>query len=138
MMAALPTVQIAAPEVKGGFIRINESDFDPSVHILFRQEAPAPQDPPAVAPPEAPAALPVPASAPDSEDDDADHGADAPSDEAETHGQPESGATYRVEQNGSWWSLYDPTGEKVGHAKRTAQEAAEQAPEGAHVVTVED
>lgn len=30
-----PTVRIAAPETPGGFIIINETDFDPKVHTLF-------------------------------------------------------------------------------------------------------
>jgi hypothetical protein len=46
-----------------------------------------------------------------------------------------SGASYHVEQNGPWWTLYGPNGEKVGAAKRSREEVAAQAPEGA---TVED
>lgn len=33
---------------------------------------------------------------------------------------------YRVEQRGSWYTLLDPTGQKVGSAKRTEGEAWDQ------------
>jgi hypothetical protein len=34
-MGSVPTVLIVHPTARGGFARINESDFDPAVHVLF-------------------------------------------------------------------------------------------------------
>ena len=40
-MAQIPTVRIVHPTAKGGYARINLSDFDPAVHVLF-DERPEP------------------------------------------------------------------------------------------------
>ena len=34
-LAQIPTVRIVHPTAKGGYARINLSDFDPAVHVLF-------------------------------------------------------------------------------------------------------
>lgn len=39
-MGRLPTVKISAPDVDGGFIVINESDFDPEKHERFEGTEP--------------------------------------------------------------------------------------------------
>ena len=46
----LPTVCIVNPAAKSGFTRINETDFDPSVHVLFDEAAGKPAPAPAPAP----------------------------------------------------------------------------------------
>lgn len=40
-MADIPTIKVVNEKARGGFMIINESDFDPDVHEPFEADAPA-------------------------------------------------------------------------------------------------
>lgn len=68
-MGTVPTVKVKVPHTKGGFVVINESDFDPEKHELYEE-------------PSAPVA-PAAEVAPEAETDDAGEGESAFDDDDE-------------------------------------------------------